>query len=318
MTIAILAGGRSPEREISLLSGHQVTHALQHKGYDAVVVDPAEAPLLERLDGGGFDAAYLALHGKEGEDGTVQRLLELIGIPYTGTRPFNCQLAFDKALAKEALAAAGIPTPAWAVVQADALRDLSAGHILRHVVRRVGLPAVVKPTKAGSAMGLSFVETEADLPEAVMGALSFSDACIVEARVIGTEVTAGFVGDPPEALPLVEIVPRSGTYDYASRYTTGATDYFAPARIDDEAAAAVRTHAAAAFRALGLRDVGRTDAIVDEQGRPWILEVNVSPGLTEMSLLPMAAQAAGLGMPEVCERVLTLALQRDQSAGSQS
>jgi D-alanine-D-alanine ligase len=310
MTIAVLAGGHSPEREISILSGHQVLNALQGKGYDVAVIDPADTPLLERLTAGDIDAAYIALHGKEGEDGTVQRLLELIGIPYTGTRPFRCQLAFDKALAKEVLADAGIPTPNWAIIEASALRDLSAGHILRHVIDRVGLPAVVKPTRAGSAMGLSFVDTEAELPAAVMGALAFSDSCIVESRVVGTEVTAGFIGSPPEALPLVEIEPRSGTYDYASRYTTGATDYFSPARLGAEAAAAASAEALHAFEALGLRDVGRTDVIVDADGKPWVLEVNVCPGLTEMSLLPMAARAAGLSPADLIDRVLGLALQR--------
>jgi D-alanine-D-alanine ligase len=310
MTIAILAGGHSPEREISLLSGHQVHNALQGKGYDVTMVDPADTPLLERLTAGDVQAAYIALHGKEGEDGTVQRLLELVGVPYTGTRPFACQLAFDKALAKEVLAAAGIPTPAWAIVQSSALRDLTAGHILRHVIDRVGLPAVVKPTCAGSAMGLTFVDDAAALPGAVMGALAFSDSCIVEQRISGTEVTAGFVGSPPEALPLVEIVPRSGTYDYASRYTTGATDYFSPARLGAEAAASASEVALRAFEALGLRDVGRTDVIVDAEGAPWVLEVNVCPGLTEMSLLPMAAEAGGIPAADLIERLLTLALQR--------
>lgn len=310
MTIAVLAGGHSPEREISQLSGHQVHNALQGKGHDVTVIDPADTPLLERLTAGNIEAAFIALHGKEGEDGTVQRLLELIGVPYTGTRPFACQLAFDKALAKEVLVAANVPTPPWAIIEASALRDLSAGHILRHVVDRVGLPAVVKPTKAGSAMGLSFVDSEDGLPAAVMGALAFSDACIVERRIVGTEVTAGFVGAPPEALPLVEIVPRSGTYDYASRYTTGATDYFSPARLGAEEAATAAAQASRAFEALGLRDVGRTDVIVDADGSPWVLEVNVCPGLTEMSLLPMAARSAGLSPADLIERILTLALQR--------
>lgn len=306
--IAVLAGGRSPEREVSLLSGHRVRNALLERGWEATTIDPAESPLLERLSSGNFDACYIALHGKEGEDGTVQRLLELIDLPYTGTRPFRCQIAFDKALGKEALAAAGVPTPPWAVIQASALRDLSAGHILRHVVDRIGLPVAVKPAQAGSAMGLSFVDRESDLPSAVMGALSFSDACIVESRVIGTEVAAGFVGDPPEALPLVEIVPKSGTYDYGSRYTAGATEYFAPGRVEAEVAQKVNSVALQAFTALGLKDVGRTDVMVDRQGNPWVLEVNVSPGMTEMSLLPMAAQAAGLSLPDLCDRVLRLAL----------
>jgi D-alanine-D-alanine ligase len=306
--IAVLAGGLSPEREVSLLSGHRVRNALLERGWDAVTIDPAESPLLESLAAGNFDACYIALHGKEGEDGTVQRLLELVGLPYTGTRPFRCQIAFDKALAKEALATAGVPTPPWAVIQASALRDLSAGHILRQVVDRVGLPVAVKPAQAGSAMGLSFVEREAELPAAIMGALSFSDACIVERRILGTEVTAGLVGNPPEALPLVEIVPKSGTYDYGSRYTAGATEYFAPARLDPGVSQMAHSVALQAFTSLHLKDVGRADIIVDQEGDPWVLEVNVSPGMTEMSLLPMAAQAAGLSLADLCERVLGLAL----------
>ena len=306
--IAVLAGGRSPEREVSLLSGHRVHNALVERGWEAVTVDPAELPLLERLEEGDIRACFIALHGKDGEDGTVQRLLELADVPYTGTRPFPCQVSFDKALAKEALAGAGVPTPPWAVIQASALRDLSAGHILRHVVDRIGLPAAVKPAQGGSAMGLSFADRESDLPAAVMGALSFSDACIVERRVVGIEVTGGIVGDPPEALPLVEIVPKSGTYDYGSRYTAGATEYFAPARLEPDVAQAATTVALQAFTALGLKDVGRTDIIIDSDGNPWVLEVNVSPGMTEMSLLPMAAQAAGVSLADLCDSVLTLAL----------
>ncbi len=312
-TVAVLAGGHSPEREVSLASGHRVRNALGERGYDAVIVDPAESPLLEALSSGVFSVAYVALHGKEGEDGTVQRLLELIGLPYTGTGPFACQVAFDKVLAKEALRSAGVPTPPWAAIQAAALRDLSAGAILGAVADRVGMPAVVKPARAGSAMGLSFVEREADLPAAVMGALSFSDAAIVERKVEGTEVAAGLIGENLEALPLVEVVPKSGVYDYAARYTSGATEYFAPARLSPEVTTACNREAAAAFLALGLRDVGRADIIVDRSGTPWVLEVNVSPGMTETSLLPMAGQSAGVSIPDLCERVLMLALARGTS-----
>lgn len=308
--IAVLAGGRSPEREVSLLSGHRVHNALAERDWTPVTIDPAESPLLQILPSEGFAAAYIALHGKDGEDGTIQRLLQLVDIPYTGTGPLACETSFDKMLAKEALDIAGVPTPAWAAVQASALRDLSAGQILSHVVDKVGLPAVVKPARGGSAMGISFVDDAADLPAAVMAALAFSESCIIERRIEGTEVTAGFLGSPAGPLPLVEIVPRSGVYDYASRYTAGATEYFAPARLNPEGAAAVTTVALQAFQALHLRDVGRIDVIVDAQGQPWVLEASASPGMTEMSLLPMAAEAAGVPIAELCDRVIRLALDR--------
>ncbi len=306
--IAVLAGGRSPEREVSLRSGHRVMTALASRGHDAFVLDPAETPLVEALAEGGVAACYLALHGKDGEDGTVQRLLELLGIPYTGTGPFHCQVAFDKVLAKEALRAAGVRTPRWATIQASALRDLSGGAILHRAVEHVGLPAVVKPARSGSAMGLRFVERETDLPAAVMGALSFADSVVIEAKIDGTEVAAGMAGSPGEPLPLVEIVPKSGVYDYAARYTAGATEYFAPARLSPEITTDCAREASRAFEVLGMRDVGRADLIVDRAGRPIVLEVNVSPGMTDTSLLPMAAQSAGMSLADLCERVLQRAV----------
>jgi D-alanine-D-alanine ligase len=308
--IAVLAGGRSPEREVSIRSGHRVAAALHERGYETFVVDPAEIPLVESLTEGSFAACYIALHGKEGEDGTVQRLLDLIGIPYTGTGPLQCEIAFDKTLAKEALRQASVRTPAWATIQADALRDLAAGAALGRAVERVGLPCVVKPSRSGSAMGVSFVERELDLPAAVMAALSFSDAAIIEAKVAGAEVAAGIVGAPPEALPLVEIRPKSGVYDYAARYTAGATEYYAPARVAPEVAEACRAESIRSFDGLGLRDLTRADLVVDADGVAWVLEVNVSPGMTDTSLLPMAARAAGYSLADVCDRVLRAALDR--------
>ena len=308
--VAVLAGGRSHEREVSLRSGHRVLTALDARGHDATLVDPAEVPLVETLSSGGFEVCAIALHGRDGEDGTVQRLLETLGLTYTGTAPFSCQVAFDKVLAKETLHARGISTPPWAAVQASALRDLSGGATLSAVVERVGLPAVVKPARAGSAMGLGFVEREADLPAAVMAALSFADDAIVESKVEGTEVAAAIVGSPLEVLPLVEIVPKSGVYDYAARYTPGATDYFTPARLDPAAAAEAVALASSAFAALSLRDVARADLIVDASGAPTVLEVNVSPGMTETSLFPMAAHAAGMELPDIWDRLVVLAVER--------
>jgi D-alanine-D-alanine ligase len=310
MKVAVLAGGPSLEREVSLRSGHRVLAALTARSHDAVVLDPAEASLVDALAEANVDACYVALHGRAGEDGAVQRLLELLALPYTGTGPFACQVAFDKTLAKEAMASAGVATPPWVTLESASLRDLGAGATLDRVVDRVGLPLVVKPSRAGSAMGLKFVDSAGELPAAVMGALSFSDAVIVERRITGTEVAAGLLGDPLEVLPLVEVVPRSGVYDYAARYTPGATEYFVPARLSEDVAGRARDEAARAFSALGIRDVARADLIVDAAGRAWVLEVNVSPGMTETSLLPMAARAAGLELEDLCERVLELAAAR--------
>lgn len=308
--VAVLAGGRSPEREVSLRSGHRVAAALRTRGCDALLVDPAEASLVETLSAATVSACFVALHGKEGEDGTVQRLLELLALPYTGSAPLACEIAFDKVLCKAALAEAGVPTPPWAVVEATALRDLGAGALLHRLAERVGLPLVVKPSRAGSAMGLTFVDREADLPHAVMGALAFSQAAIIERRVPGVEVAASMLGTPRDLLPLVGILPKSGVFDYAARYTPGATEYQTPARLDDEVAERVRSAAARAFEALRQRDVSRADVLVDAEGRPWVIDVNVSPGMTDTSLLPMAADAAGIPFPELCERILGYALER--------
>jgi D-alanine-D-alanine ligase len=302
--VAVLAGGRTPEREVSLRSGHRMMASLKELGHDTWLLDPGEAPLTESLLERLPDRCWLALHGKEGEDGTIQRLLDLLRIPYTGTVAFDCEVAFDKLLAKDALARAGVATPPWVAIEGWALRDLGAGAALHLAVERVGLPCVVKPSRSGSALGVGFVEREQDLAAAVMGALSFSGAAVIEAKVDGSEVAAALVGTPWQPLPLVEIAPKSGVYDYAARYTAGATDYFTPARLSTEVASAVASAALRAADALHLRDVTRVDAIVDRDGQAWVLEVNVSPGMTETSLLPMAAQAAGMSLADVCDVIL--------------
>src|SRR6188508_1764392 len=183
MRIAIVAGGRTPERDVSLRGGHRVATALASLGHDTWTVDPSERKLVEALRERPPDLCWLALHGKEGEDGTVQRLLDLVGVPYTGTAPYECEVAFDKVLAKDALSRAGVPTSPWVVVEGWALRDLGAGSALDRVVERVGLPCVVKPSRSGSALGVGFVERAGDLPQAVMAALSYSGAAVIEAKV---------------------------------------------------------------------------------------------------------------------------------------
>ena len=303
MRIAVLAGGRTPERDVSLRSGHRVMTSLRELGHDAWLLDPADAPLVEALLERPPELCWLSLHGKEGEDGTVQRLLDLLGITYTGTAAFGCEVAFDKLLAKDALARAGVRPPPWVAIEGWALRDLGAGAALGTAIERVGLPCVVKPSRSGSALGVGSVERASDLPAAVMAALSFSGAAIVESKVVGHEVACALVGNPLEPLPLVEILPKSGVYDYAARYTAGATEYFAPARLSDDLTDAVRSASIAACAALDLRDLTRVDAIITDDG-PWVLEVNVSPGMTETSLVPMAAQAGSLSLPELCDLVL--------------
>ena len=304
MRVAIVAGGRTPERDVSLRGAHRIETALAELGHDAWTVDPAERKLVEALHERAPDLCWLSLHGKAGEDGTVQRLLDLEQIAYTGTRALDCELAFDKVLAKDVLRRADVPTPDWVVIEGSALRDLGAGASLPAALDRVGLPCVVKPSRSGSALGVAVVERAADLAGAVMGALSYSDAAIVERRVLGTEVAAAAIGDPLELLPLVEIAPKDGVYDYGARYTAGATDYWAPARLDAATAAGVTSVADDALTALTIRSVGRVDLIVDVDGRPWVLEANVSPGMTDTSLLPMAAAAAGLSLAQMCDRII--------------
>jgi len=284
--------------------------SLTELGHDVRLLDPADVELAPSLRDRPPDLVWLSLHGNEGEDGTVQRLLEALDLPYTGTAPLWCELAFDKVLAKDVLAGAGVTTPPWVPVEGAALRDLGAGTVLDQIVEGVGMPCVVKPSRSGSALGVSVVERADDLTRALMAALSFSGDAIVERRIVGTEVAASLIGHPFEALPLVEIVPKAGTYDYAARYTAGATEYFCPARLDATTAGRAAAASAEAAAAMHLSDVTRVDLIVDDAGVPWILEVNVSPGMTDTSLLPMAARTAGLPFPDLCERIIRSALDR--------
>jgi len=295
---------------VSLRGGHRVTTALEALGHDAWLLDPADVKLVETLRERTPELCWLGLHGKEGEDGTVQRLLDLLGLPYTGTRAFDCELTFDKVLAKDVLRRAGVPTPVWVVIEGWALRDLGAGAALADAIDRVGLPCMVKPSRSGSALGVTPVMRATDLAAAVMSALSFSGAAVIERRVQGTEVSVAGLGTPVQLLPPVEIVPKGGVYDYGARYTAGATDYFTPARLEPDVISRVREVAAATFDALGTRDIGRVDMIVAPDGSPTVLEANVSPGMTETSLAPMAAHAAGLSFGELCDVVIQSATSR--------
>jgi D-alanine-D-alanine ligase len=298
-------GGRSLEREVSLRSGEAVFRALQDLGYHAIALD-VTPDLVESLRRERPAAVYIALHGKFGEDGTVQEALEFLGIPYTGPGVVASALAWDKSLSKRLFAQAGIPTPQWVTFSADAFKEMGAASALDLVPDAVGgFPVVVKPTKQGSALGLTKVADADALPEALLTALSFGDAALVERWVDGTEIAVSVLdgADGPEVLPPVEMVARSGVFDFTAMYTRGETDYYCPARLSDRAMAEVTGLAARCHTLLGCRGVSRVDMVVDADDRPFVLEVNTSPGMTETSLLPMAAQAAGIGFAELVERL---------------
>lgn len=298
--VAVLSGGLSHEREVSLRSGRRLSAALRSAGLVVEEWD-ADRNLLTRLKEHRPDAVVVALHGGEGENGSVQTILELAGVPFVGTDSRACRRAWDKPTAKGELARAGLATPEWAVLPHATFRELGAQPVLDSMVERLGLPLMLKPDQGGSALGAQVVRDAADLPAAMVGCLAYGNTVLAERYVEGVEVAVAVVDGPdgPHALPPVEIVPENGVYDYTARYTAGLTDFHAPARLDEKAAQAVGELAVAAHRLLGLRDVSRTDAIVAADGTVYFLEVNVSPGLTETSLLPMAVEAAGESLGEI-------------------
>ena len=307
----VLAGGLSHERDVSLRSGRRVLDALRTAGVDAEVRD-ADAGLLAALSDGGWSAVLVALHGGPGEDGALREVLELAEVPYVGSTPDACRMAWDKPTAKALVARAGIATPHAAVLPHATFRELGAGAVIDRLVGHLGLPLVVKPARGGSALGTTAVRTAEELPSAMVTCFSYGEAALVEELVAGTEVAVSVVdtGDGPRALPAVEIRPLSGVYDYAARYTAGQTEFFVPARLPDDAAAEVERVALAAHEALGLRDLSRVDLVVGEDGTVSLLEVNTSPGMTETSLLPMAVEAAGLSFGAVLQALLEQAAAR--------
>jgi D-alanine-D-alanine ligase len=315
--VAVLSGGLSHEREVSLRSGRRLSAALRGVGLTVDEWD-ADAALLRRLREQPPDAVLIALHGGEGENGAIQNVLELLGVPYVGTDARSCRRAWDKPTAKAELARAGLATPDWVALPHATFRELGAQAVLAAMVDRLGLPLILKPDQGGSALGTQVVRAAQDLPAAMVDCLAYGDTVLAERFVLGTEVAVSVVDGPdgPKALPAVEIVPAdtgkagSGVYDYTARYTAGLTEFYTPARLDPSVAAAVADLAVAAHRLLGLRDVSRTDAIVDSDGTVQFLEVNVSPGLTETSLLPMAVEAASRSLGEVYAGLVERAVSR--------
>lgn len=311
--VAVLAGGMSLERDVSLRSGRRVAEALADRGHAVTRLD-LDDHIVPALIDGGFDVAYLALHGKAGEDGSIQSLLEVLGVPYTGPDAVASMLAWDKGVAKGLLRRAGLATPEWLTLSSDAIRDMGAARALDRVVARVGLPLVVKPSQGGAALGVRRVADAAALPPALMASFSYHDVVVLERFIDGAEVAVSIVAGEP--LPPVEIAPKTGRYDFSARYTHGATEYFAPARLDRPAVAACVDLSLRAWELLGCRDVSRADLMVDRDGEPWLLEFDTCPGMTETSLLPTAAMAHGWSFGELCERVMQSALGPLGVAGS--
>ena len=315
MNIVILAGGLSHERDVSLRSGRRIAESLRDLGIPVTVSD-VDAKLLGQWEIEAPSVVVPLLHGTNGEDGSLRDVLEALHVAYVGSRPDACRIAFDKPIAKAVAHAAGLRTPKSVALPHSTFRELGADAVIKAVAEKVGLPAIVKPTKSGSSLGATVVRDIRELPAALVASFAYGDVALVEQFIDGTEIAVSVIerDGVPEALPAVEIVPDGGFYDYAARYTAGTTEFFAPARLEAGTAAAAAKVAIDAHMALGLRDLSRSDLIVDANGDIWFLEVNVAPGMTETSLFPLAVEAAGLGLGDVMKALVETAARRKVTA----
>ena len=307
--VAVLKGGTSLERQVSLRSGARVEDALERLGHEVVSID-AGADLIERLRAASPDAAFVALHGRDGEDGTVQELLEVAGIPYTGSGVSACIRCSDKVLAKHLMRDAGLPTPDFYAFNETAFRELGAAEALGAMEERLAFPIVVKPAGQGSALGIKFARTAAEVPAALVAAFSYDRKVLLERHVAGRDLAVSLVDGEP--LPVVEAVPQGEDfYDFAARYTIGQTAFVCPAAIDDQETARAQALARDVWQLFGCRGFARVDLMLEEgTDELYVLESNVIPGLTETSLLPQAAEAAGVEFDQLVGRILELAFAR--------
>jgi D-alanine-D-alanine ligase len=311
MKVAVLKGGRSLEREVSMRSGARVEDALDALGHETVPLDVGR-DLVTRLREEAPDAVFIALHGPGGEDGTVQELLEILGLPYTGPGVASCALCMDKVAAKHEMRAAGIPTPDWVAFNSTAFGELGAADTLEEIEDRLGFPLVVKPASQGSSLGVEFASERGGVPAALVAAFSYDDRVLLERYVKGRELAVGVLGSEP--LPIVEAIPREGDFfNFEARYEIGRTDYVCPAELGGEEEAAVTKAALDTYETLGCSGFARVDLMLGEDGAQ-VLEVNAIPGLTDTSLFPMAAEAAELGFEQLVERILALALEGRRGA----
>ena len=297
--IVVMLGGPSAEREVSLRTGASVANALRSLGHQVTELDPK--PCSWKLPDN-TSVVFLALHGTYGEDGAVQAELDHLGVPYTGCGAEASRIAFDKVLTKNRCAASGVPVT----------KSLVVDNPKTPWPKSWQPPVIIKPVRQGSSVGLQFVERVEEWPAALETALKFDSQVLVEPKIIGRECTVAILGD--RALPVVEVRPKSGAYDYKSKYTKGETEYLCPAPFDADTTARIQAAALGAFRAVGGRDYSRVDVMIGADGEPIVLEVNTLPGMTETSLFPKAAAAAGMGYPELCQRMVELAVARAMAA----
>jgi D-alanine-D-alanine ligase len=305
--VAVLKGGPSLERQVSLRSGARVEDALDRLGHEVAPIDVA-SDLIEQLEAQSPDVAFVALHGRGGEDGTVQELLDIVGVPYTGSGVLACMRSVDKVLTKHLLVEADLPTPEFFAFSETAFRELGAADALPAIEERLAFPIVVKPAAQGSALGVKFARTAQDVPAALVAAFSYDSRVLLERHVAGRDVAVSILDG--RALPVVEAVPRDEDfYDFEARYEIGRTDFVCPADLTPECTARTQELALTTYELLGCRGFARVDLMVeDSTGEPLVLEVNAIPGLTETSLLPMAAEASGISFDELIGQILDLAL----------
>lgn len=305
--VAVLMGGRSLEREVSLKSGTRVAIALRHKNYEVKEIDVDEQ-LIEELQAFAPDIAYIALHGKYGEDGSIQEVLDILKIPYTGAGVYANILGMDKVLTKHLLTQNDIPTPGFHALSSGAFKDMGASKTLPSIIKELSLPMVVKPSAQGSALGLKIVHSAGDLSSALLAALSYDDKVLLEEHIKGTEIAAAIIGNEnPQVFPLVEIIPHKDWFDFESRYVMGMSDYYAPARIDKVAEKLIKEIGLKMYSLFKCRGLARVDIILRD-GVPYVLELNTSPGMTETSLFPMAAKAGGIEFEDLVEKIVQLGL----------
>lgn len=311
LSVLVLAGGISHERDISLRSGRLVADGLQAHGLSVELADP-DANLLSRMSDNAPDVVWPVLHGASGEDGTLRSLLQMMNLPYVGSTAEATRLAWDKPSAKTLVERAGVKTPESIGLSRDAFRELGAESVLDLVADTIGFPLVTKPARGGSAQGVSWVSEKEELRRAMVHASTYSDDVLVERQVIGTEICVGIIdtGDGPQTLPAVEIEPKGGHYTFEARYTAGETRFYSPPRRDEAALAHAATQALLAHDTIGLRDLSRIDFIVDDEGECWFLEASVMPGLTETSTVALALDQAGYEVTDIYRALATRAAAR--------